>query len=73
MSHIEVLQELAKTNPFAAELLAARQRTEIKIEVKETGATDPILITDLDRLLDPKTDFDTFIKLANKLDGFTKE
>jgi hypothetical protein len=76
MSYADILKKLAETNAYAAELLAAKERTKVKIEKPEVLEVVPEpekSRSELDILYDPETDFDTFIKLANKLDGFTKE
>jgi hypothetical protein len=76
MSYADILKKLAETNAYAAELLAAREQTKVKIEhpvVLEVVPEPEKARSEFDILYDPETDFDTFIKLANKLDGFTKE
>jgi len=78
MSYADTLKKLAETNVFAVELLAARQRTKEKVKIENQAVLEvkpwPEKVkTDLDILYDPTTDFDTFLKIANKLDGFEKE
>jgi 5'-deoxynucleotidase YfbR-like HD superfamily hydrolase len=77
MSRIDVLKQLAETNTFAAELLAARQRAKEKVKIEKQAALEAIqepekVKSDLDRLLDNNTPFVEFVELANKLDGITK-
>jgi len=77
MSYADILKKLAETNVFAAELLAARQRTKEKVKIEKQAALEVVqepekLITDEDIICNPESSFADFCDAANRLDGFEK-